>query len=165
MTLGLYLQQLNDIPLDRSSEIGQFLTTHLTVSHRTLVCHGTDVENHVFWTCNYVCVHICTNLKPSACIRPGCRSSAHTLRWAGTWWWWPTGSWRPAGRSLPNTAPHWSEEHKHKTLSFFTESRHNNIEWHKVNEGVTKSNCGEYSVNLFFTFKDDSQDFCSKCSH
>lgn len=55
-----------------------------------------------------VCVHVCTHRKPSACIQPGCRSSSRILRWAGRWWWWPTGSWRPAEHSLRSRAPRWS---------------------------------------------------------
>lgn len=31
------------------------------------------------------CVHMFTNLQPSACIQPGCRSSSHILHWAGRW--------------------------------------------------------------------------------
>lgn len=58
-----------------------------------------------------VCTCILTYLTPSACIRPGCRSSSHILPQAGRWWWWPTGSWRPAERSLLNTARRWSEGH------------------------------------------------------
>ena len=58
-------------------------------------------------------VHVCAHRKPSACIQPGCRSSSRILRWAGRWWWWPTGSWRPAEHSLLSRAPHSSEEDKH----------------------------------------------------
>lgn len=76
--------------------------------------------------CCCLCICICTDLQPSACIQPGCRSSSHILHWAGRLWWWPTGSWQPAEHSLPNRAPRWSEEHKHRTISFqlhlFTET-------------------------------------------
>lgn len=64
------------------------------------------------------CIHVCTDLQPSACTRPGCRSSSRSLHWAGRWWWWPTGSWQPAEHSLLSTAPHWSERHTNTENDF-----------------------------------------------
>lgn len=105
---------------------------------------------YLIWCIQYVGNHICTNLQPSACIQPGCRSSSHILHWAGRWWWWPTGSWRPAGHSLLNRAPHWSEEHKHRIIYLQkvgpTPPWLTHIQLHIMTKGSTFFFCGELLV-------------------